>query len=88
MPDVLIYVGGMITGGGLVLLMRKCAMVAAENARKSAKDEFDSRLRERTAAFNRGYERAREDYRNMSEVERFADTFEGRRVKLKVREAI
>lgn len=88
MPDVLIYIGGVISGGGLVLLIRKCANVAADNARKSAIKEFDSRLKERTAAFNRGYEKAKEDYRNMTEVERFAETLEGHRVKLRARGAI
>ena len=87
MADVLIYICGLISGGGLVLLIRKCANVAAESARKSAWKEFDSQMKERTAAFNRGYRRGREDYINMSEVERFADTLQGHRVKLRAREA-
>lgn len=87
MPDVLAYVLGVFTGAALVLVIRRCTKIAAEKARDAAIIECRDRQRERTNAFNRGYARAREDYRNMSEVERFADTFEGRRVKLHVREA-
>ena len=87
MPDVLIYVGGVLTGMALMVTVKKCADCAATNARKAAYRECDERQRLRTDAFNRGYERARQDYRNMSEVERFADTFKGRKVKLQVREA-
>ena len=86
MPDVLIYVGGVLTGTALMVTVKKCAERAAITARKAAYRECDERQRLRTDAFNRGYERARQDYRNMSEVERFADTFNGRKLKMQMRE--
>ena len=87
MLKVAIYAIGLISGVGLSGFIRKCTKIAAENARAAAIDECYERQRERTAAFNRGYARAREDYRNMTEVERFADTLEGHKVKLRAREA-
>ena len=86
MPDVLIYVGGIVTGVGLMATVRRYADVAARNARKAAYKECEIQQQMRTSAFNRGYDRARQDYRNMSEVERFADTFNGRKVKMQMRE--
>ena len=86
MPDVLIYVGGLISGVGLMATVRRCADVAARNARITAYEECKSQQRMRAFAYNRGYERAQQDYRNMSEVERFAETFNGRKVKMQMRE--
>lgn len=86
MPDVLIYVGGILSGVGLMATVRRCSDRAADRARKAAWRECEARQHARTEAYNRGYERARQDYRNMTEVERFAETFEGRKVKLKARE--
>lgn len=86
MPNVLIYVGGVLSGICLMVTVKRCADCAATNARKAAYRECDERQRMRTDAFNRGYERARQDYRNMSEVERFADTFNGRKLKMQMRE--
>lgn len=87
MLKVMIYIIGLVSGVLLSAFIRKCTKTAAESARESAIIECHERQRERTDAFNRGYARARADYRNMSEVERFADTLEGHRVKLRAREA-
>lgn len=86
MPDVLIYVGGIVTGVGLMATVRRYADIAARNARRAAYEECKAQQKMRTFAFSRGYECAKQDYRNMSEVERFADTFNGRKVKMQMRE--
>ena len=87
MVKVLIYVGGFLTGVALMVTIRRCTERAAEMARKAAFREFNDRRQAQDEAYNRGYNRAKRDYHNMNEIERFADAFEGRRVKMQVRES-
>lgn len=86
MPDAIIYSLGVLSGAALIIVTRKYMDKAAKIARKEAYREYEDRQSMRTEAFNRGYARARQDYHNMSEVERFADTFNGRNVKMHYRE--
>ena len=86
MIKVLIYIGGLLTGVTLMVTIRRCAERAAAEAQKAAFREFNTRQQAQDDAYNRGYNRAKHDYQNMNEIERFADAFEGRRVKMQVRE--
>lgn len=86
MLKVLIYVGGLLTGVVLMATIRRCTERAAQAARKAAFREFSDRRQAQDEAYNRGYNRAKRDYRNMNEIERFADAFEGRKVKMQVHE--
>ena len=87
MLKVLIYVGGFLSGVTLMATIRRCTERAAVNARKAAFREFSTRQQAEDDAYHRGYNHAKRDYLNMSEVERFADAFKGRNVKMQVREA-
>lgn len=87
MLKVLIYVFGLVTGAALMQTIRRCAERAAREARKAAMKEFRDQQDARNDAYSRGYNRARREYANMTEVERFASAFEGRRVKTQVRGA-
>lgn len=85
MPDGIAFALGVLCGATLLIAFQK----KVENARKAAKrdgyKECEYHQSIRTEAFNRGYDRARRDYRNMSEVERFAETFNGHKVKMQMR---
>ena len=90
MPDVLIYLGGTITGIGMMLVLIRCMRDAAEKARQEQRKEYSRMQSEKDAAYDRGYNRAIRDYKryeNRSAAEQFADTFEDRRVKFQMREA-
>lgn len=86
MPDGLIYALGVLSGAVLIAAVRKHVIKAEKAAKKRAYDEYCYHQSIRTEAFNRGYDRAKQDYRNMSEVERLADTFRNRNVKMQFRE--
>lgn len=85
MPDVLEYIVGFAMGVATMIILRRNIVKAEKAARKVAMHDFQVRQNIRTEAFNRGYSRAREDYENMTEIERFARTFEGHKVKMQVR---
>jgi hypothetical protein len=86
MPNAIAYAAGVISGAAVILIIKRCTELAARNARKTAMKDFEKSQRERTDAFNRGYRLAVQDYGYKSDAERFAETFEGRRVKFQMRE--
>jgi hypothetical protein len=86
MPTGLSYALGVLSGMALFTFTRKCIIKAERVARKEAYKDYQEKQHLRTEAFNRGYECARKDYSNITEVERFVDTFKGRNVKLRYKE--
>lgn len=86
MPFGFGYALGVLSGAALFAIVRKCIVKAERIARKEAYKDYQERQSLRTEAFNRGYECARKDYSNITEVERFVDTFKGRNVKLRYKE--
>ena len=72
----------------LLALVQKKVEQARKAAKREGYKECEYHQSIRTEAFNRGYDRARRDYRNMSEVERFAETFNGHKVKMQMRGAV
>lgn len=85
MPDGIIYALGVLSGAALLALVQKKVKQARKEAKREGYKECEYHQSIRTEAFNRGYDRARRDYRNMSEVERFAETFNGHKVKMQMR---
>lgn len=86
MPNGLAFSFGVLCGMAAFVVTRKCIVKAEKIARKEAYKDYQERQAMRTEAFNRGYECARKDYSNITEVERFVDTFKGRNVKMRYKE--
>ena len=86
MPDAIIYSLGVFSGAALIIIVRKYIVKAEKAAKMQAYKEYCHHQSLKTEAFNRGYNRAKQDYSNMSEIERFAETFNGRNVKMHFRE--
>lgn len=87
MPTGIAYAIGVLSGVALLALVQKKVEQARKAAKREGYKECEYHQSIRTEAFNRGYDRARRDYRNMSEVERFAETFNGHKVKMQMRGA-
>lgn len=84
MSNVVIYVLGMVSGLALAFLIIVAMLEAAKRERIKARNEQTQLQRERDAAYDRGYDRALYDQRRLStrsDAEKFADAFEGRRVR-------
>ena len=88
MPSGIAYALGVLSGVVLLALVQKKVEQARKAAKREGYKECEYHQSIRTEAFNRGYDRARKDYRNMSEVERFAETFNGHKVKMQMRGAV
>lgn len=86
MPSPLAFTLGVFVGAALIIVVRKSIIKAERAAKKEAYKDYCYHQSLRTEAFNRGYNRAKQDYQNMSEVERFADTFRNHSVKMQFRE--
>lgn len=82
---VLIYVGGVLTGAGLLIANQWYASRAASTARTQAYKDYRTREHERNAAYDSGYNDGRRDYRSRTDAERFAETWEGRRVQFRAK---
>lgn len=84
MSNVVSYVLGMVSGLLLAFFVIVAMLEAAKRERIKARNEQMQLQRERDAAYDRGYDRALYDQRRLSTrsaAEKFADTFEGRRVR-------
>lgn len=82
---VLTYVGGVLTGAGLLIASQWYAKREARNARNEAYREYKTREKERNEAYDRGFDDCRRNYKSRSDAERFADTWERRRVRFNAR---
>lgn len=84
MSSVIFYVAGVLSGLAMAFAVVVAMLKAAKMEREKARKEHARLQDEKDMAYDRGYNRALADQRRFasrSAAEKFADTFEGRRVK-------